>query len=184
VHLMRGGGEQNRPEYLSKNPLALVPTLETGDGTLIQSIAILEYLEEVYPSPPLLPASPGARARVRALAQTVACEIHPLNNLRVLDYLRDDLALDEEARLAWYRHWIQDGLGGVEKLLAGNPATGRFCHGDRPTLADCCLVPQVFNARRFDCPLDGFPVILRITGACEELEAFQAAAPDRQPDAE
>ncbi|MCB1903687.1 MAG: maleylacetoacetate isomerase [Gammaproteobacteria bacterium] len=184
IHLVRGGGENNRPEYLAKNPLALVPTLETNEGLLIQSLAILEYLEEVCPAPALLPQDPLGRARVRAIAQTVASEIHPLNNLRVLDYLVRQMGADEAAKLAWYRHWIHDGLSGIEKLLSGSPATGNFCHGDAPTFADCCLVPQVYNARRFDCPLEPFPLICSIVGHCEILPAFTRAAPEKQPDAE
>jgi len=184
VHLVRGGGENFKPEYLSVNPLGLVPALATGEGPVIQSLAIIEYLEEMHPEPPLLPDSPHERARVRALAQTVASEIHPLNNLRVLDYLVNRLGVDEEQKLAWYRHWVNEGLAGMETLLAGNPQTGSFCHGDRPTLADCCLVPQLYNAVRFDCPLDAFPTIRRIETHCSELRAFRDAAPENQPDAE
>ncbi len=184
VHLVRHGGEQKAPEYRAKNPLALVPTLETGAGPLIQSLAIMEYLEEIHPSPPLLPAQPMDRGRVRAIAQTVASEIHPLDNLRVLDYLVKNLGVDGDAKLAWYRHWVHEGLTGIEALLAGNAATGRCCHGDSPTLADCCLIPQIFNARRFDCPLDAFPTIRRIAEYCESLPAFRHAAPENQPDAE
>jgi len=184
VHLVRGGGENFKPEYLSVNPLGLVPALATEEGPVIQSLAIIEYLEEMHPEPPLLPGSPHERARVRALAQTVASEIHPLNNLRVLDYLINRLGADEEQKLAWYRHWVNEGLAGMEALLAGNPQTGSFCHGDRPTLADCCLIPQLYNAVRFDCPLDAFPTIRRIETGCSEMQAFRDAAPENQPDAE
>jgi len=184
VHLVRGGGENFKPEYLSVNPLGLVPALATEEGPVIQSLAIIEYLEEMHPEPPLLPSSPHERARVRALAQTVASEIHPLNNLRVLDYLVNRLGADEEQKLAWYRHWVNEGLAGMEALLAGNPQTGSFCHGDRPTLADCCLIPQLYNAVRFDCPLDAFPTIRRIETGCSEMQAFRDAAPENQPDAE
>ena len=184
VHLLRDGGEQNLPAYLARNPLALVPTLETEDGPLIQSLAIIEYLEERYPQPPLLPDGERDRARVRAIAQTVASEIHPLNNLRVLDYLSERLNLDRHQKLAWYQHWIDEGLRGIEQLLTDDRRTGLFCHGDMPTLADCCLIPQVYNARRFDCPLDAFPTIRRIEAHCRELEAFRDAAPENQPDAE
>ena len=184
VHLMRGGGENNSPDYLEINPLALVPALQTQEGPLIQSLAILEYLEEVCPSPALLPQDPVGRARVRAIAQTIASEIHPLNNLRVLDYLAGKMGADESVKLAWYRYWIHDGLSGIEKLLSGSQATGNFCHGDAPSFADCCLVPQVYNARRFDCPLDAFPLIRSIVGQCETLPAFRRAAPENQPDAE
>jgi len=184
VHLIRGGGENNRPEYLRKNPLALVPTLETEEGVLIQSLAILEYLEERYPTPSLLPTDPVGRAYVRGIAQTIACEIHPLNNLRVLHYLTGQMGVDEAGKLNWYRHWIQDGLSGVEKLLSNNANKAGFCYGERPTFADCCLVPQVYNARRFDCPLDDFPIIRAIAERCEMLPAFVRAAPENQPDAE
>ena len=184
VHLLRAGGEQNRPDYLAKNPLALVPTLETDSGPLIQSLAIMEYLEECHPHPPLLPSPPSDRARVRAIAQTVASEIHPLNNLRVLDYLVDQLAVDQQQKLTWYRHWIDEGLRGIEQLLAEDDRTGKFCHGDTPTLADCCLIPQLYNARRFDCPLEAYPTIRRISDHCAGLQAFRAAAPENQPDAE
>ena len=184
VHLVRGGGENFKPEYLSVNPLGLVPALATEEGAVIQSLAIIEYLEETHPEPALFPSAPLERARVRALAQTVASEIHPLNNIRVLDYLVKQLGADEEQKLVWYRHWINEGLTGLETLLAGNPLTGFFCHGDRPTMADCCLIPQIYNARRFDCPLEAFPTIRRIEKACGELQAFRDASPENQPDAE
>lgn len=184
VHLVRGGGENFKPEYLSVNPLGLVPSLATEEGPVIQSLAIIEYLEETHPNPALLPDSPYERARVRALAQTVAAEIHPLNNLRVLDYLVKGLGADDEQKLTWYRHWINEGLAGLEALLAGHPLTGSFCQGDQPTMADCCLVPQIYNARRFDCPLDAFPTIRRIEAACSKLQAFRDASPENQPDAE
>ena len=184
VHLIRDGGENYRPEYLSVNPLGLVPALNTDEGPVIQSLAILEYLEEVHPAPPLLPDQPRDRARVRALAQTVASEIHPLNNLRVLDYLVNQLNADDQAKLSWYRHWINEGLTGIERLLADDTRTGAFCHGEQPTLADCCLIPQLYNARRFDCPLDAFPTIRRIDASCSRLRAFEDAAPENQLDAE
>ncbi len=184
VHLVRGGGENFKPEYLSVNPLGLVPALATEEGAVIQSLAIIEYLEETHPEPALFPSAPLERARVRALAQTVASEIHPLNNIRVLDYLVKQLGADEEQKLVWYRHWINEGLTGLETLLAGNPLTGFFCHGDRPTMADCCLIPQLYNAGRFDCPLEAFPTIRRIETACSKLQAFRDASPENQPDAE
>lgn len=184
VHLVRDGGQQKKPEYREKSPLGIVPALEMESGVLTQSLAIIEWLDETYPQAPLLPADADGRARVRAIAQTIACEIHPLNNLRVLSYLTKTLGVSEEQKNAWYRHWVHEGLAAVEKLLADDPRTGTFCHGDTPGLADCCLVPQVFNARRFGCPLDSFPAIQRITAACESLAAFQLAAPGRQPDAE
>lgn len=183
VHLLKDGGEQNQPAYRAKSPLGTVPTLECDDGVLTQSLAILEYLDETHPAPALLPADPGGRARVRAIAQTIACDIHPINNLRVLRYLVHTLGITPEQKTAWYRHWVMDGLAAVEALLA-DPRTGTFCHGDTPTLADCCLVPQVFNALRFDCDLSGFPTLSRIAAHCDTLDAFRAAAPGAQPDAE
>lgn len=183
VHLRRG--EENTPEYRALSPLGTVPTLVTDDGQVItQSLAILEYLEETHPEPPLLPQDPLARARVRALALTIACDIHPINNLRVLEYLQKRLGVGEERKLAWYRHWVEEGLQAVEALLAEDPAAGPFCHGDRPTIADCCLVPQVFNARRFGCELAPLTRIRRIAEHCATLPAFIAAAPENQPDAE
>jgi len=176
-------GAERQPDYLRRNPQGLVPTLIDGTHTLTQSLAICEYLEERHPTPALLPSTPAARARVRALAQAVACEIHPLNNLRVLKHLVDTLAVSEEQKLAWYRHWVHEGFAGIERMLAESEATGRFCHGDAPTLADVCLVPQVYNAERFGCDLSPFPTIARINAACLELEAFAAARPERQPDA-
>jgi maleylacetoacetate isomerase/maleylpyruvate isomerase len=182
VHLLRS--EENDPAYRALSPLGTVPALLTDQGdALTQSLAIIEYLEETHPQPPLLPADALGRARVRALALTIACDIHPLNNLRVLKYLTGTLGASEEEKMTWYRHWLADGMMAVERLLAGHPATGDFCHGDAPTLADCCLVPQVFNARRFDCPLDAMPTIRRIAEACEQLPAFVATAPHNQPDA-
>jgi len=177
-------GEQHGAAYLARNPQGLVPLLETDDGhQLTQSLAICEYLDERHPEPPLLPADPEERARVRALAQLIACEIHPLNNLRVLQYLVNELEVGEEAKLAWYRHWILQGFDALESLLTREAGTGRFCHGDRPTLADICLVPQVFNAERFECSLAAYPTIRRITAHCYALGAFRDAAPGAQPDA-
>ena len=184
VHLVRDGGQQHQPAYRSKSPLGTVPALETESGVLTQSLAIIEYLDERYPAPALLPASAEGRARVRAIAQTIACDIHPVNNLRILNYLTRELGATQEQKDAWYRHWVNDGLLAVEKLLAGDPRTATFCHGEVPGLADCCLVPQVFNARRFNCPLDDMPTIRRIVDACEQLPAFRKAAPAAQPDAE
>jgi maleylacetoacetate isomerase/maleylpyruvate isomerase len=184
VHLLRDGGQQNQPAYRELSPLGTVPALETEGEVITQSLAIIEYLEETHPQPPLLPASAADRARVRALAQTIACDIHPVNNLRVLQYLGKHFAATQEQKDAWYRHWVNAGLLAVEQLLAAHPASGAFCHGDAPTLADCCLVPQVFNARRFDCPLAAMPTIRRIVAACEALPAFRDAAPAMQPDAE
>lgn len=183
VHLLKDGGQQLKPDYTRLNPQALVPTLVDGSAVLTQSMAIIEYLEETHPAPPLLPSTPVARARVRALAQGIACDIHPLNNLRVLRYLKRDLNLSDEARDAWYRHWTETGLLALERMLADSPDTGTYCHGDAPTLADACLIPQVFNARRLDCDLTAMPIIERIDAACRALPAFAQAAPESQPDA-
>ena len=185
VHLVKDGGQHRSAAYRARNPQALVPAFELEDGTVLtQSLAIMEYLDEVQPEPALLPADAIGRARVRALAQAIACDLHPVNNLRVLQYLSQQLGISAEQKDAWYRHWVDTGLQGLEALLADHPSTGRFCHGDTPTLADCCLVPQLYNARRFQCPLDAYPTIQRIAAACETLPAFQQAAPEVQPDAD
>lgn len=184
VHLRKDGGQQLSAAYRAINPTALVPTLADGDLVVGQSMAILEYLEEAYPLPALLPADAFGRARVRAISQTIACDIHPLNNLRVLKYLKHDLHISEQAKNTWYRHWVEQGLLAVEALLASHSGTGGYCHGEQPTFADLCLVPQVANARRFGCDLSAMPTILRIDESCAELLAFQNAASDHQPDAE
>lgn len=184
LHLTRGGGEHHSPDFRMLNPQGMVPALvEDGGGVLTQSLAIVEYLDEVWPEPPLLPADPLGRARVRSLAQVIACDIHPLNNLRVLQYLGRRLDLADAVRDTWYRHWIGEGFTALEAMLAGNPATGTYCHGEAPGMADLCLVPQVYNARRYDCDLSGYPTLVRIADACEALPAFRDAAPDNQPDA-
>ena len=177
--------EQNAPAFLKLNPMALVPALEDGPHVLTQSLAIIEYLDETQPEPPLLPRAPAERARVRALALAVACEIHPLNNLRVLNYLKGVLKVADDQHDSWYRHWVVEGFKGLEGMLK-TKGTGTFCHGDAPTLADICLVPQVFNAKRFldDAALAAFPGIMRIFGACMKLDAFDRAQPSKQPDAE
>lgn len=177
-------GEQAHPDYRGLNPQCFVPTLETEDGRLLrQSLAICEYLEDVYPQPPLLPAEAIGRARVRALAQAIACDIHPLNNLRVLRYLGTALDAGDPQQSAWYHHWIHEGFKALESMLAADPQTGRYCHGDQTTLADLCLVPQVFNANRFDVDLANYRNIRRINDACLELAAFDRARPERQPGA-
>ncbi len=182
VNLVRG--EQRGDDFRARNPQGLVPVLETDEGQrLTQSLAICEYLEERYPAPALLPADAAGRARVRALAQLVASEIHPLDNLRVLKYLVHELEVDDAAKLAWYHHWIHEGFAALEAMLTREAGTGEFCHGDTPTLADICLVPQVFNAERFDCDLSAYPTIRRIVATCRALPAFQQAAPEAQPDA-
>ncbi|WP_027009146.1 maleylacetoacetate isomerase [Conchiformibius kuhniae] len=182
VHLLRGGGEQKHPDYAAVNPQKLVPALTDGTCTLTQSLAIIEYLEETRPQPPLLPAAAPERARVRALSQLIACDIHPLNNLRVMQYLAAHFGADDARKNAWYAHWIGEGFAALEQMLQ-SPHTGRFCHGDTPTLADCCLVPQVYNARRFGCDLSAYPAIVRIDAECARLPAFADAAPEHQPDA-
>ncbi|MBK6867441.1 MAG: maleylacetoacetate isomerase [Burkholderiales bacterium] len=181
VQLARG--EQKKPEFGALSAEGLVPLLELDDGRrLTQSMAIIEYLDETHPQPPLLPADPAGRARVRALAQIVACEIHPLNNLRVLKYLVNDLKVGDEAKNGWYKHWVRLGLEAYEAHLAAQPGT--FSHGDSPTLADCCLVPQIFNAQRFDCDLNGLPRTMAVFDACMALPAFQRAQPSACPDVE
>jgi maleylpyruvate isomerase len=182
VHLRKG--EQRGARYRGINAQGLVPTLEDDRGSFTQSLAIIEYLDERYPQPPLLPDMPEARARVRAIALSIACDIHPLDNLRVLQYLLRTLGASEEAKDAWYRHWIDLGLSALESQLAGDAATGTFCHGETPTLADICVVPQLANARRASIPLDAYPTLTRIEAACNGLPAFAAAAPEKQPDAE
>jgi maleylacetoacetate isomerase/maleylpyruvate isomerase len=181
VHLARN--EHLQPAFAELAAARLVPLLKDGDGVLTQSLAIIEYLEETHPQPPLLPAEPLGRARVRALAYDVACEIHPLNNLRVLRYLVHDLKLSEDDKNRWYRHWVESGLEAVERQLRGHPSTGAFCHGDTPTLADCALVPQIHNAQRFDCRLDHVPTVMRIFEQCMRLDAFARTQASACPDA-
>lgn len=186
VHLLRDGGEHLKPDYARTNPQGLVPALDPGgdDGgkALTQSLAIMEYLEESHPEPSLLPGDARRRAEIRAFCQAIACEIHPLNNLRVLKYLVRDLGHDEETKLAWYAHWIREGFRPIEELLQREE--GPFCFGAKPTLADACLVPQVFNAERFNVDLTDFPKIRAVNEACLALDAIAATVPALQPDAE
>jgi maleylacetoacetate isomerase/maleylpyruvate isomerase len=181
VHLPKG--EHRKPEYAAVDPQALLPTLIDEGTALSQSLAIIEYLEETHPRPPVLPQDPPGRARVRSLSLLVACEIHPLNNLRTLQHLKRALGQNEEQINTWYRHWIADGLAKLEADL-GRGGAGRFCHGEAPTMADCCLVPQIFNAKRYDSDLAPYPKVMRIFDACMKLEAFERAQPSKQPDAE
>ena len=183
VHLVADGGQQHSAGYRQINPQALVPTLGHGHRKLTQSVAILEYLDEVWPTPPLLPAVARDRQRVRALAQLVACDIHPINNLRVLQYFENEWNVPQPEREGWVRHWIESGFAAFEALLDDHPSTGAFCDGDVPTLADCCLIPQVYNARRFGVDMARYPTIERIERACMALPEFEAAAPHNQPDA-
>ena len=184
VHLLRDGGEQLKPAYRSLNPDAILPTLVDGDNVLQQSLAIIEYLEETHPEPPLLPGTPAERAYVRSVALQVACEIHPLNNLRVLKYLKHTLCVDDDAKDAWYKHWVEAGFATLDAHLAGDSRTGKLCFGDTPTLADACLIPQVFNAQRFKVDTAKFPTIQRIYEHAMQIDAFARAAPGVQPDAE
>ncbi|HEX4859309.1 MAG TPA: maleylacetoacetate isomerase, partial [Usitatibacteraceae bacterium] len=180
VHL--ANGEQNLPAYRSVNPQGLVPFLVDGELALPQSLAIIEYLDETHPQPPFLPTLPADRAWVRALAQMAAIDIHPLNNTRVLGYLRDQLGADEAARNRWYAHWIREGFLAIEAMLAARRNPGCLCFGDTPTLADICLIPQVANANRFKCPLDDYPRIRAINACALQLPAFDLAQPSKQPD--
>jgi maleylpyruvate isomerase len=174
-------GEHRLSDFLRINVQGLVPALALDDGTVLtQSVAIIEYLEEIYPQPPLLPAEPLARARVRALTQLIVSDIHPLDNLRVLRYLEDKLLVDSAARDSWYRHWVEVGFAALERWLVQDADSGRFCHGNSPTLADICLVPQVFNARRFAVDMNPYPRISGVDAVCRELPAFRAAAPENQ----
>lgn len=183
VHLVRDGGEQHRDAYRALNPQQQVPTLLHEGHVLTQSLAILEYLDERFPQVPLLPADAAGRARVRALAQLVACDIHPINNLRVMQYLERSLQLPADARTQWTLHWIAEGFAAMEALLANSRDTGAFCHGDRPGLADICLLPQLYNAHRFGLDLAPYPTLRRIEAACQALDAFDRARPEHQLDA-
>lgn len=182
VHLLRGGGEQHSAEFRETNPQGLVPVLQHGQRMLRQSVAILEYLDEVWPQPALLPATARERQRVRALAQLVACDIHPLNNLRVLQYFEHEWNVPQPERDVWVRHWIQEGFEAIEAMLNDGLSTGQYCEGETPTIADCCLIPQVYNARRFGVDISQFPTIARIEQSCLTLPAFDLARPEMQPD--
>lgn len=185
VHLVRDGGEQHAPDYRALNPQEMVPCLLDGDRVITQSLAIMEYLDEMHPEleTALLPMDARGRAQVRALSMAVTCDMHPLGNLRVLQQLESQFGASEEQRAAWSRHWITTGLGAVEAMLQESAATGRYCHGETPSMGDACIVPQVYNALRWKVSMDDYPTISRIHQACSELEPFQRAAPELQIDA-
>ncbi len=178
INLLKG--EQKSDDYLAINPQGLIPSLQVGDTVLSQSLAIMEYLEEVDNTVPLLPSDPMARASVRAMAQLIACEVHPLNNLRVLQYLTGELGVDDATKMTWYAHWIHQGFASLEAMLKQH--AGQFCYGDTPTMADCCLIPQVYNAKRFNVELSSYPTIMRIYEHCNSLPAFIQAQPENQID--
>jgi maleylpyruvate isomerase len=184
VHLLRDGGQQLKPEYRELNPDGIVPTFIDGDNVLTQSLAIIEYLEETHPEPSLLPGTPLDRAFIRSVALQIACEIHPVDNLRVLKYLKHTLKVGDEAKDAWYRHWLESGFESLEKRLANDSRVGKLCFRDTPTLADLCLVPQVYNARRFNLEMSRYPTIERIADHAAQIDAFARAAPGQQPDTE
>jgi maleylacetoacetate isomerase len=183
VHLLANGGEHHGDSFRQVNPQELVPVLMHGQRAIRQSMAIIEYLEETWPTNPVMPATARDRARVRSLAQLVACEVHPLNNLRVLQFFEQEWNVPQPEREAWVRHWTGSGLAAFEQMLADNPSTGDFCDGEMPTLADCTLIPQVYNAQRFGIDLSPYPTLLRINAHCLTLAAFDAARPENQPDA-
>jgi maleylacetoacetate isomerase len=184
VHLVRDGGQQHRAEFQNMNPQEQVPVLMHGNRVLRQSMAIMEYLEETFPENAILPSNARDTQRVRSISQMIACDIHPLNNLRVMQYLEKEFAATQAQKDAWMRNWISNGFSALEKVLANSPSTGSFCEGDTPSMADCCLVPQVYNADRFQVDMKAFPTIARINQTCCELEEFKRAHPSVQPDAE
>jgi maleylpyruvate isomerase len=184
IHLRRGGGEQLKPEYRAINPQALVPALEDDGRIFTQSLAIIEYLEEKFPHPPLLPKDPADKALVRSMALVIACEVHPIQNLRVLNYVKATYNQTDEQANQWAQHWIDLGLSALQEMILAQPKRGKFCFGDTPTLADVCLVPQLGNARRYGCDLSKYSIILEIEKNCNAIPAFANAAPEKQPDAE
>ncbi|MEA3093245.1 MAG: maleylpyruvate isomerase [Caballeronia sp.] len=184
IHLLRDGGQQLKPDYRELNPDGIVPTFIDGDNVLTQSLAIIEYLDETHPEPALLPGTPLDRAFIRSVALQIACEIHPVDNLRILKYLKHTLKVGDEAKDTWYRHWLESGFESLEKRLANDSRVGKLCFGNAPTLADLCLVPQVYNARRFNLDMSRYPTIERIADHAAQIDAFARAAPGQQPDAE
>ena len=183
VHLIKSGGEQRLPDFLAVNPQGLIPVLVDGDAVVSQSLAIMEYLEETHPDVPLLPAGPVDRAQVRAMCQLIACDVHPLNNLRVLQYLKNNMGQDEVSVATWYRHWIDEGFAALETLVQRYSRSGEVCFGERISMADACLVPQMYNARRFDNDLTPYPGLCAVSARLESLPAFKQAAPENQADA-
>jgi maleylacetoacetate isomerase len=183
VHLLNNGGEQHSPAHRELNPQETVPVLVDGARVIRQSLAIMEYLDEIHPDEPLLPTAPRDRAHVRGLAQLITCEVHPLNNLRVMQYLEREHGVQQAERERWMRHWMEEGFRAFEAILTADAATGTYCHGDTPTIADACLIPQVYNANRFGMDLTPYPTINRINAQCLSLPAFDAARPERQADA-
>ena len=184
IHLRRGGGEQLMPAYTALNPQGLVPALEDNGRVLTQSLAIIEYLDETHANPPLLPKEPADRALVRSMAMVIACEVHPIQNLRVLQYVKATYNQTDEQVNKWAQHWIDLGLAALQEMIVAQPKRGKFCFGAIPTLADICLVPQLGNARRYGCDLSKYPTILEIETNCNAIPAFASAAPENQPDAE
>ncbi|MDI9818529.1 MULTISPECIES: maleylacetoacetate isomerase [unclassified Legionella] len=180
VHLLKNGGEQHSPEYLQLNPQGLVPTLEENGHVISQSLAIIEYLDEINPSPPLLPPTISGRAEVRSMALMVACDIHPLNNLRVLSYLREQFQATEEQIMAWYHHWLKSGFDALEKKLQSLPGRTSFCYGTEVTLADICLIPQIYNANRFNFSMAPYPIISEINSYCLSIAGFKDAVPKEE----
>lgn len=183
VHLVRDGGEQHSTSYRRLNPQGRVPTLVVGGMPISQSQAIIEYLEEVHPNPSLLPEDLKDRAWIRSIAGLIACDIHPLNNLSVLQYLQQELGVDDEAKMKWYRHWVEQGFGALEEMLVNDARVGDFCYGSKVTMADIFIVAQVYNAERFECDMSRYPVISEINANCLKLDEFRRAAPEEQPDA-
>lgn len=183
VHLLNNGGEQFAPAFSALNPQSLVPVMEEDGRHITQSLAMLEYLEERFPTPALLPVGLLDRAHVREISLAIACDIHPLNNLRVLRMLKQELGVSDEVKQKWIQHWVKLGFAALEQQLAASPQRGRFCFGDTPTMADCCLIPQIFNARRFEVDMTPYPTLAAIDEACGQLKAFQLAQPSAQPDA-
>ncbi|QBB71860.1 maleylacetoacetate isomerase [Pseudolysobacter antarcticus] len=183
VHLIENGGEQHKPEFRALNPQELIPVLQDGQRVIRQSLAIIEYLEESFAGPRLLPVDPRDRAHVRAIALAIACDIHPLNNLRVLQYLDRDLGVEPAGRDRWVQHWLSKGLSAIEALLSDDDVVGAYCHGDMPGLADAFLIPQIYNAQRFSVDMTPFPQLQKIYANCLVLPAFERAKPENQPDA-